>query len=119
MKRGFVIAYLLLITLFCSLPYLVGIFLPTLSHPQAQYLALALLLTSFVAFAAARAKRTNQNKAVYAIGSTAIFFSSVSWWGIPFIDALFMLTALMSAPGFRRLVRVHGQAIGKICIFVG
>jgi hypothetical protein len=94
-KQGLPVAYLLAVAGFCSLPYLAP---PSLAIPEAEYAALACLSASAIAFAALRRSTFRLGfLPVYLLGCSATLLSSVSWFGVPFIDAVFMLTAFFSA----------------------
>ena len=98
MKKALPLTYLVAVAAFCSLPYLVGLAAPTLAVPWAEYTALLFLVASAVAYALSRHSTLNLGfLPVYLLGCVAMFFSSASWFGMPFIDAVFMLTALGSA----------------------
>ena len=98
MRKGSAIACLAVMTAFCSLPHVTGLAAPTLAIPAAQLAALLCVAGAFLAYRRARLRPGPFGfLPVYAIASAATLLSSLSWLGIPFIDAIFMFTGLASA----------------------
>jgi hypothetical protein len=98
MKKGLPVACLTVMTAFCALPHLIGLPLPTLAIPEAQVASVVCAIAAFLAFVRL-SRRPNRFGfvPVYALASLATLLSSLSWLGIPVIDAVFMLTGLASA----------------------
>ncbi len=95
MRRVLPLAFLVVAAAFCALPYLIGLVAPTLALPWAEYLAIATFAMAVVTFAVRlRSLSKFGVLPVYLLGCVSILLSSISWFGLPFIDAIFMLTAL-------------------------
>jgi hypothetical protein len=98
MNRGTAIACLAVMTVFCSLPHVIGLTAPTLAIPEAQLASLVCVGGAFLAFRRlSRLPGRLSFLPVYALASAATLLSSISWLGIPFVDAVFMVTGLASA----------------------
>ena len=107
MNRRAPLGFLVAAAAFCSLPYLLRTIGPTLSQPLAQYAALLFLGLAVTAYRfCVRFPGRLGFVPAYAIGLLAVLLSSLSWLGIPFIDAIFVVTALLSFLAFLTLAVV-------------
>jgi hypothetical protein len=97
-RKSLAVPCLTVVTVFCALPHLVGLVAPTLAVLEAQVAAVVSVTAAFLVFV--RLSR-HPNRfgflPVYALASAATLLSSISWVGIPFIDAVFILTGFASA----------------------
>jgi hypothetical protein len=86
---------IILATLFFDLlPFFVT---PSMAIPIAEYLSLlVLIMAAFFLFYAFKRDALKYRLIGYSLICASIWLSSLSWFGMPFIDFVFMITALLA-----------------------
>jgi hypothetical protein len=89
------ISLIIIVTLiFVLIPFFVT---PSMAIPIAEYLSILLLIiASFFLFYSAKKDKLKFRQIGYSIICASLWCSSLSWFGMPFIDVVFMITGVLA-----------------------